>query len=235
MSARPGFYNIHSTNALIAEDHANNSELAEAEAAYETNLAATIEAAREADSINEGLRSGAISSAQAVAMAANNSMLGAVIQTGSLQENNINFTDLWDSHPGGVKPCKDKDGRPTYEDQCAIRMSIALAGAGIDMSKYPGRTCGIKGHPVHAVSAQELANWLTKILGPPHKESAMHGCLDYKSLTGIIFIKSFQGTANPDQRFNHMDVWDGRRQEPMKHGDKQWLLTAKDIWFWEIK
>ena len=71
----------------------------------------------------------------------------------------ITFTDLVRNFPTVANPCSGG-----YTNQCAIRMSIALAGADPDfLSLFRGNRCA---HG-HARSAQRLANYLRERLGAP--------------------------------------------------------------------
>jgi hypothetical protein len=65
----------------------------------------------------------------------------------------IQFSRLWSSYPGSHAPC---DGG--YANQCAIRMSIALLGAGFSLGGYTEPRC----RHGHARGAESLAQFLSR-------------------------------------------------------------------------
>lgn len=40
-----------------------------------------------------------------------------------------------------LSPCAARDGTPNFENQCAIRMGLALDRANFSLSKYRGARC----------------------------------------------------------------------------------------------
>jgi len=139
------------------------------------------------------------------------------------------FNALWIKHPGSQSfPCNKKK----YENQCAIRMSVAIQGAGISMADYKENKCDEKGHIVHARGAQALANWIeTKSgeFGVVKKYSNDKWREIKNAQKGIVLIVDFWG--NP-QTGDHIDLWDGAS---MKGGSPEYFDKAKKIWFWEIQ
>ena len=157
------------------------------------------------------------------------------------------FQKMWDSHPSNLKPtpddhpCKKKDGTSAFENQCAIRLGIALNGGGMNMKAYTKARCWYGHSTVHALRAQELADWLSLSaqLGKPIKFKAERGVdLKLTVLTavngkkGIVFCQDFwapsPGGANVG---DHIDLWDGTA---MAHGSSSYFGPAKQVWFWEI-
>ena len=50
----------------------------------------------------------------------------------------LEFTKLWDNHPGrAANPCDTT----YFPNQCAIRMGIALQGAGANLGSFRGAVC----------------------------------------------------------------------------------------------
>ena len=70
----------------------------------------------------------------------------------------ISFAELSASYPTTQFPCGDG-----WENQCAIRMSIALEGAGFSLADYSDPKCS---HG-HARGAESLANYLWRSLARP--------------------------------------------------------------------
>lgn len=129
----------------------------------------------------------------------------------------LTFQKLWNGYPvdeGGVKK-RIKGGCDSYTDQCAIRLSVALAKAGVPLTGYQGLTCKADGLTL-ARNAPELANHLSSKIGPPEKMGANQK-KSVENLKGIVF---FQNT--------HIDVWNGQKTRSAKQ-------FYKSIWFWELK
>lgn len=155
----------------------------------------------------------------------------------------IQFQNLWKAHPGtqgNELPCKLPDGTATYTNQCAVRLSIALAAAGVNMSHYHKARCHQKGHGVHALRAQELADWLAQPsqLGHPKKfkkhrmsEDQFGGMMQFLVMgkKGIVFFKNFWGEHDEG---DHIDVWNF---DHMGYGDNSDFGRSQEVWFWELK
>ena len=181
----------------------------------------------------------------------------------------VAFHDLWYGHPinesvqtpciapatGNYHGSNVVKGFPTYSNQCAIRMGVALKRAKVLPHQISGcLTCGA--HPpeaMHFIRAQELANALVRgnlpNVGPVRKITGSGPAAFYPELfgkTGIIYIKDYwsrSGVDRPGQPTgDHIDVWNGYRSSA------KWLMEwfswmgyysnyaqAKEIWFWEVK
>jgi hypothetical protein len=116
-------------------------------------------------------------------------------------------------------------------DECAIRMSIALQGNGVDISKSTNfRETHKEGRVIHQPSAAALADWisLTAQLGPPKVYINPTGDWkqnDFINKEGIIyFAHPHRGGTGP----GHIDVISGGR---IGSG----FYENKIIWFWEYK
>ena len=148
------------------------------------------------------------------------------------------FADLWKHHPGsGVFPCDDE----LFANQCAIRMGVALEGAGIDSSSFGVRRCAtsfpkLKDHkPGHILAAQELADALVKHSATWGRESQVRKLIgsmqdnwgEFKNRKGIVFIQNGWGSTD------HIDLWDGVI-DVMKGGDHSYRLRGEKVWFWRL-
>ena len=76
----------------------------------------------------------------------------------------IHFEELWNARPLNQTPpepypCKLKTGAEAFGNQCAIKMSISLMGAKVNMDVCYKVKCWF-GHKNHVIRAQELADWL---------------------------------------------------------------------------
>lgn len=138
----------------------------------------------------------------------------------------LEFTKLWDNHPGrAANPCDTT----YFPNQCAIRMGIALQGAGANLGSFRGAVCypSLKHGPRHVLRAQELANWLktqTSLVGTAatHKNVTSG---DFIGKRGLVFIRDGWGPTD------HIDVWDGTS---LKGGTPDYFALGKEVWFWEL-
>ena len=141
----------------------------------------------------------------------------------------IRFNRLWINHPYPKDPCDKKE----FNNQCAIRMGVALERSGVDTSSfdemYPGRRCypGFKHSPRHILSAQEMANWMktkTIIFGRVSVYKKGVTSVDFMGKKGILFIKNGWGATD------HIDLWNGKK---MKAGRPSYFSRGA-VWFWEL-
>ena len=166
----------------------------------------------------------------------------------------IKFKDLWASHPLNRSerfPCRT-GGFPTYRNQCAIRMSIALKGAGVTYDQMPRGIVTCKAHPkeyMHYIRAEELARGLSRAripgIGPVEiMKNPKNYYRDLFGRTGIMLIRNYWFRTNEARSptGDHIDVWNGSRTA------SAWLINwffwagyyggydkATEIWFWEVK
>ena len=78
---------------------------------------------------------------------------------------NIPFQKAWELHPLNWAdktkyPCQP----PTHSSQCAIRLSVALQLAGVNLDGCPKTKCDHRHAQKHFIRAQELANWFKMIV-----------------------------------------------------------------------
>jgi hypothetical protein len=131
----------------------------------------------------------------------------------------IQFAELSSHYPTTQFPCGDG-----WENQCAIRMSIALEGAGLSLQEYADPKCS---HG-HARGAESLANHLWKALGRPQIFANPSGAkASLLSKRGIIFFKDIAGFRNGTG--DHIDCWDG---SSTKTGE--YFSYCKQAWFFSL-
>lgn len=150
---------------------------------------------------------------------------------------NFTFEQLWKNHPGVqnsdsvVTLCSQYAG-----ENCTIRLSVALQNSGMDMSSFKGGTCNPTTGGKAAINTGELANWLAspQRLGTPEKfKVGFDAWASILNRTGIVYIRQFIGTADPQNRYNHIDLWNGHS---MGTGKTEWLTrNPKEVWFWPIR
>lgn len=138
----------------------------------------------------------------------------------------VSFQKLWDSHPYPATPCSTK----YFENQCAIRMGVALRGAGVNLTTFRGAKCyvSLKHTPKHVLRAQQLADWLktqTAAVGSAEVHKKKVSSSDFAGRKGIVFIKDGWGATD------HIDVWDGAK---MKGGQPGYFALGKEVWFWPL-
>lgn len=176
----------------------------------------------------------------------------------------LQFSKLWNGHPLNnseqtparmLKPTKVGDtvlpvGAPSFHNQCAIRMGVALHAAGLTLAQI-GNPRVSWYHPkeeMYVLVAQELANGLKNAningLGPMIKvQDPKNFHKELFGKTGIIFFKDYwRRTGESQPTGDHIDVWNGYRTSA------KWLIEwfswlgytenygfSKEIWFWEVK
>ncbi|WP_339527603.1 type VI secretion system amidase effector protein Tae4 [Pseudomonas mucidolens] len=143
------------------------------------------------------------------------------------------FINLWNSYPP-YSPAHPPACDGPWDNQCAIRMSIALNGEHtikVNSSTYTEPKCA---HG-HARGAESLANWLWRHhLGRP---TILTGSAeDRRTLqqkTGIIFFKDCfrrYGESTEARSGDHIDVW--RRGQTGSYDDP--AHASRQVWFWEL-
>ncbi len=144
----------------------------------------------------------------------------------------ISFQSLWDNHPAPktINPCVNEKGHSNFENQCAIRMGVALNL--VKISLQGTRRCWFKGHVGHVLAAEELGRWLDErpsLVGKTQKLRPGKDALPkVTGKKGILMCMNFWGTGN---RGDHIDVWDGSK---MKHGRSDYITASEEVWFWEL-
>ncbi|HTU11236.1 MAG TPA: type VI secretion system amidase effector protein Tae4 [Allosphingosinicella sp.] len=134
----------------------------------------------------------------------------------------LDWRQVWAHHPAPVRPCDE-----SFANQCAIRMGVALRGAGVDLSGFDGATCWFGHQPRHVLRAQELAEWLeaqAALVGPVDKKQHATSA-DYAGRPGIVFIKDGWPSGG-----DHIDIWNGMA---LKGGQLDWFERG-EIWFWDL-
>ncbi len=176
----------------------------------------------------------------------------------------LTFQKIWSGHPfnnserAPARMLQDtqfggkliKKGAPSFANQCAIRMGVALREAGITLSQIgnPRVSWFHKKEDMFVLVAEELARGLkgAKIEGLKPMVVVKDPKNFHKELfgrKGIIFFKDYwfrKGEKNPSG--DHIDVWNGYRTSA------KWLMEwfswlgytenygkSKEIWFWEVE
>lgn len=116
-------------------------------------------------------------------------------------------------------------GCKTYLNQCAIRLSKALTGAGfsLDEQGFGDPTCTVN-QQVLGRGAEPLANFLWHKIGPPRRVKGATA----KSFPGrgIIF---FRDIVMVGYSGDHIDLWDGSKT---KSG--AYFSESSEVWFFSL-
>jgi hypothetical protein len=150
------------------------------------------------------------------------------------------------------QPCK-----AGVTNQCAVRMSIALARSGFGLESFQPRSrvhagvkCQTEGVP-HVLGANELASFLSKTLFQPEVYSPSGkkaGCGSaYERVagrTGILYFNNcFTRSGDKTKSGDHIDLFDGSKYynqilHPRAGGNESSignLFAASDrVWFWQL-
>jgi hypothetical protein len=134
--------------------------------------------------------------------------------------------EVWDELE--EKPCEGG-----LDDQCAMRVGVALEKLGVDLSSFTGARCG-RHTPGHILRAKELADWLseqTKLVGQVKKYDKASDKITwehFKGKKGIMFIEKPIITS----AINHIDLWDGSQ---LRKGKNEWISVGRWVYFWEVE
>ena len=135
----------------------------------------------------------------------------------------VSFSALWAAYPS-TDPCnaEDANGDKLFKNQCAIRVSHALKGAGVTFKSYPAkRKCWIHPDAEHVLAAKELADWLEKqpFLGCRQVEN-ITGAEWRKKVedrTGIVCFEDYYAPSGGSGG-DHIDLWNGGRMTSIFSG-----------------
>lgn len=130
----------------------------------------------------------------------------------------LQFDRLWSSYPPMQMPC---DGG--YDNQCAIRLSIALMGAGFSFAGYTEPRC----RHGHARGAESLAQFLTRSARPERFAPAVAQSR-VSGRTGILFFRNLAGFRGGQG--DHIDVWDGAATKTGAY-----FSGSQEVWFWPVQ
>jgi hypothetical protein len=168
----------------------------------------------------------------------------------------MKFADLWASYPSGYPYVDSKTGDPPegFDNQCAIKASFAIHGAGVEMKSFRGAAVDVSGRKL-AIRAEELSHWLGQqpFCGLPRNPENVTGENWQKSIsgrTGIIFFRDYwlrdgEKSASGD----HIDLWNGSSLTSGLESFIRFTIgissfrpfhlfdlgESKEILFWEIK
>jgi hypothetical protein len=174
----------------------------------------------------------------------------------------ITFDNLWSKYPSEIEHVNSKTGKDEFSDHCAINVSETLYQNNIKLKSFKGAKCYSKcpsGDNIHAIRAQELANWIDKkpIAGCPKSMSGLTGSnfeQKVEGKTGIIFFQDYwhrSGEKGNNRTGDHIDLWNKNKlasiglvltwaRRTFPDFSENWLdmsdlRKSKKVLFWEIK
>jgi len=137
----------------------------------------------------------------------------------------------WIGYPENV-------GNPNFENTCAIRMSMALLGAGFpNPGAWPVKAGKHKGRAIET-KQRKLSNWLVRRLGAPEKfKSGQEAQAKIGARRGIISFYQIYGNPSDGGHIAIVaaDQWGYFRcgnENPRRPSGCFW--GAAEVWFWEL-
>ena len=133
----------------------------------------------------------------------------------------VKFSTLWSNYPDDKPYIDPNTGKPPkgYENQCAIKVSVALQKSGVDMKSFRGNSRILINGKNTAATAEDLASWLKThpFCGLPSIPETATG-KDWENKisgrTGILFFKDYwkrDGESEANRSGDHIDLWNGSR------------------------
>ena len=132
----------------------------------------------------------------------------------------ITFENLWDNYPDSDIEHQDpKTGKDVFGDHCAIHLSDSLFKCGVLLKAFTGVRCWHcpthskkLGKGIHAIRAQELADYLKKRPFAGCPKAQQYSGKDFEKnvsgKTGIIFFKDYWRRSGETGRTgDHIDLW----------------------------
>lgn len=128
----------------------------------------------------------------------------------------MSFLKMWSGYPSSHPYVDPKTGEdpPGFDNQCAIKLSVALQATGVDLASFKGAQVQVAAGKA-AIRAEELAVWLKA-----QHFDGMHGAVDItgadwqdkiKDKHGIVAFKDYwtrPGEKTPTG--DHIDLWNGK-------------------------
>jgi len=148
----------------------------------------------------------------------------------------LDFQQLWDNYPQEWHPCKNlATGVPNFENQCAIRMGVALSRCGFKFNDFNGDFCWF--HPesdAHILRVEELLRYLKKKLPKEILTIATkkHDPISYEICEGrhgIIVFRNFWGRGNQG---DHIDLINDECE--LKSGDEEYFERSEQVYFFDF-
>jgi hypothetical protein len=140
----------------------------------------------------------------------------------NIQVEAVTFAKLWAAYPSGHPYVDPRTGKPPpgYDNQCAINISVAIHGVGVEMKSFKGAFVIVNGYRAASVASQ-LAAWLKlqPFCGLPPAPENVTG-LDWqhkiRGRTGIVYFEDYWARNEKEKSTHkptgdHVDLWNGSR------------------------
>ena len=128
------------------------------------------------------------------------------------------FAELWSNYPENkIEHLDPKTHKEVIDNHCAVYLSDCLIKSGISLKSFKGIRCWCcpSKENVHAIKAQQLADWL--------KLKPFAGCPEALQFTGKTFKKSLSGKTGI---IFFQDYW----QRDNEKGTKERTGDHIDLW-----
>ena len=136
------------------------------------------------------------------------------------------FDRLWSNHPSLQTPAEDQPcqtkGVSNHDNQCVIRLGIAMTASGISLASYRGVFCWSGHKRTHPLRVEQMKLWLNgedatfvpyyAEISKRTKAGVQNTSHSYAKRRGIVACLNFHGRGNQG---DHIDLWDG---STMAHG-----------------
>jgi Type VI secretion system (T6SS), amidase effector protein 4 len=139
----------------------------------------------------------------------------------------MDFERLWEAYPDEEKPCSD-GGISHFDNQCAIKMGLSLAGSGVDVASCPATRCWHGHGKAHILRGEELAAWMAdraNLFGVVEIKRRVDASA-YVGRRGIMFCRNFWGPGNEG---DHIDLWN---RDHFRSGAPDYIRRSEEVWFW---
>jgi hypothetical protein len=149
-------------------------------------------------------------------------------------EDSVTLDELfqWIGYPENIH-------NPNFENTCAIRMSLALLGAGFpNPGIYPVKAGQFKGRAIET-KQRKLSNWLVHQLGQPEKYN--DGQEAQKKIGARHGIISFFHLHGPTDNQGHIAIVALDRWQTFRCGTEKdssptgCFWGAVEVWFWPLR
>ena len=131
----------------------------------------------------------------------------------------VSFKKLWAGYPSSKPYLDPKTGDPPkgFENQCAIKVSVALHAAGVELKSFRAARVTVGGNPA-AIRAEDLAAWLNAqrvpgIASPATNVTGENWEGKINAKTGIVYFANYWARSGESKTVtgDHIDLWNGSR------------------------
>lgn len=152
----------------------------------------------------------------------------------------ITFAQLWNAHPSNGAPPNNypcsSGARHNYENQCTIRLGVAICGAGGSLVGFSGTFCWHGHGRSHPLRVHDMVRWLNRgvagFAGRVEIKERTTGRPvsrgDFAGRRGIVMWEDFWGTG---YRGDHIDLWNG---VSIAQGELDYFGRSRRVHFWGV-